>query len=190
MILPSALRPLVLRELHNNMGHVGIERVLFLAQDRFYWPHMKHYVVTRVCDCLKKRKPQHQPGAKLQPIITLATFEFLSMDYVHLETSSGGYEYILVVMDHFTRFAQCYPTCNKSGKTAAEKNYNNFVLKFDFQEKLHNDQGKEFENQLFTHLEKISGVKHSRTTPYHPIRNRQLSREIQQKIIVNVVYLT
>ena len=179
VILPSALCPLVIRELHNNMGHLGIERVLCLAQDRFYWPHMKQYIehyVTRVCDCLKQRKPQHQPRAKLQPIITSAPSELLSVDYVHSETSSRSYEYILVVMDHFTRFAQCYPTHNKSGKTAAEKIYNNFVLEFGFPEKLHHDQGKEFENQLFNHLEKISGVKHSRTTPYHPMGNGQVER--------------
>ena len=141
-----------------------------------YWPHMKQYIeyyVTRVCDCLKH---QHQPRANLQPMITSVPFELLSVDYVHLETSSRGYEYILVVMDHFTRFSQCYPTHNKSGKTAAEKIYNDFVLKFGFPEKLHHNQGKEFENQLFNHLEKISGVKHSRTTPYHPMGNGQVER--------------
>ena len=161
------------------MGHLGIERVLCLTQDRFYWPHMKQYIehyVTHICDCLKQWKPQHQPRTKLQSIITSALFKFLSEDYVHFETSSGGYKYILVVMDHFTRFAQRYPTRNKSGKTAAEKIYNGFVLKFGFPEKLHHDQGKEIENQLFTHLEKISGVKHSRTTPYHHMGNGQVER--------------
>ena len=59
VILPSALRSLVLRELQNNMGHLGIERVLCLTHDGFYWPRMKqdieHYI-TRAFDCLKQQK--------------------------------------------------------------------------------------------------------------------------------------
>ena len=142
------------------MGHLGIERVLCLTQDRFYWSHMKQYIkhyVTSVCDCLKQWKPQHQPRAKLQLIITSEPLELQSVDYVHLENSSGGYEYVLVVTGHFTRFAQCYSTRNKSGKTAAEKICDDFVLKFGFPEKLRHDQGK-FENQLFTNLGKIRGL--------------------------------
>ena len=30
----------LLRELQNNMGHLGSDRVLHLARDRFYWPRM------------------------------------------------------------------------------------------------------------------------------------------------------
>ena len=79
--------------------------------------------------------------------------------------------YFLVIVDHFTRFAQAYPTENRSSTTAAENFYNDFVLQFDFPAKTLHDQRREFENKLYHQLEKLSGVH-----PYHLQTNRKDER--------------
>ena len=145
LVLPAQYKQLVYTELHNNMGHLGPDKVVHLARERFYWSNMETDItryITQQCPCLKQKKPQRVIRAPLVPISTTQPFELVSIDFVHLERSKGGYEYILVVMDHFTQFAQAYPTKNKSGRTAADIIFNNYCLKYGFPQRLHHDQGE------------------------------------------------
>ena len=136
---------------------------------------IEHYV-TRVCSYLKQRRANIVPRAPMENIHTSAPFKLVSLDFVHLEKSKGGYEYILVIVDHFTMFAQAYTTTNKSARTAANKLYNDFILQFGFPARILHDQGGEFENQLFHRLEECCGMVRSRTTPYRPQENGKTER--------------
>ena len=69
--------------------------------------------------------------------------ELVAIDFLHLEKSSGGHEYILLIVDHFTRYGQAYATRNKEAVTAAKHLFGDFVLKFGLLSRILHDQGKE-----------------------------------------------
>ena len=127
---------------------------------------IEHHL-TKVCQCLKAKRPSRIFRAPIREITAASPFELVSIDFVHLEQSTRGYEYILVIIDNFTRFCQAYPTKNKSATTAAKHIFNDFMLRFATPGRIHHDQGREFENQLFHGLENLSGIKCARTTSYH-----------------------
>ena len=179
LVLPQRFYTIVFKELHQEMGHLGAPHVVQLARERFYWPNMEDditHFVTKVCPRLKQRQPNLSTRAPLHSVTNSYPFELVSIDFLHLEQSSGGYEYIIVIIDHLTRFAQAYATKNKSATTAADRLFNDFVLRFGFPAKILHDQGCEFGNKLFHRLEKLSGVARLRTTPYHPQGNGKVER--------------
>ena len=179
LVLPEKYKTTVLRQLHDDMGHQGVERTTSLVRDRFFWPHMQREVeiyMSKCSACLKQKKPYRETRAPLTSIVTTQPFELVSIDFLHLDKCKGGYEYILVIVDHYTRFAQAYATTTKSAKCVADKIFNDYALKFGFAQRIHHDMGGEFENQLMAQLKKNCGVMGSRTTPYHPEGNGQVER--------------
>jgi transposase InsO family protein len=174
IVLPLKHREMIFKTLHTDMGHLGADRVMQLARQRVYWPKMQSDIeifTQQRCRCVAQRKSRREAVAPLISIYSSYPMELVAIDYLHLEKSSTGCEYILLIVDHFSRYAQAYATKNKSALTAAKCLFNDFILRFGIPNRILHDQGREFENRLFRELERFCGLVKSRTTPYHPQTN-------------------
>ena len=98
------------------------------------------------------------------------------MDYLSLEPSKGNIENVLVITDHFTRYALAYPSKTQTTQATARILWGNFICHYGFPEKFISDQGRNFESDLIKELCKIAGVQKLHTTPYHPQGNGQCER--------------
>lgn len=173
LVLPKIYHQKVLKGLHTDIGHPGRDRTLSLVRDRFFWPGMSTDVEQFVknCDRCIMRKSDTNTRAPLVGITTTYPLELVCMDFLTLEPSKGGIANILVITDHFTKFAVAVPTKNQTAKTTAEAFYENFVLKYGIPTRIHSDQGANFESNMIKELCNLLGMEKSRTTPYHASGN-------------------
>ena len=81
-------------------------------------------------------------------ITSLIPMELVCIDNIKLELYKGRCENILVVMDHFTRYAYAIPKSNQAAITRTHVLPNNFFLHYGFQAKLQNNQGADFESRV------------------------------------------
>ena len=179
VVLPEKYHDLVFVELHQKMAHLGVEKVVDLAQQRFYWPRMADDIknfIQKKCRCVANKKLPQAERAPLQPIQATHPFQMVSVDFMHLDTCKGNYKYAMAVTDHFTRFVQIYATKTKNSKAAADKLFNEYIMQFGYPERIHHDRGPEFNSRLFEQMHRVTRIRASNTTPYHPMGDGQVER--------------
>ena len=83
---------------------------------------------------------------------------------------------ILIVTNHFTKYAQVYVTPNQMALTVAHTLWENFLVHYGWPTKILTDQDKCFESALVKELCSIAQVQKIRTMPYHPKMNGTCER--------------
>ena len=145
LVLPPAYREVALKGCHNEVGHLGLECMLDLMHDRFFWPHMAVQAkehIGKCCPCLAFKA--RQPKAPLANIVATHPLELVHLDFLCLECGKGREENVLVITDHFTRYAQAYVTRTQMGQTMAKTLWDKFIVHYGLPEKNTNQSGMQF----------------------------------------------
>ena len=188
LILPYALRKEIFQSLHGRPfgGHRGINKVLESLRSRFYWPGMKKDVlrwVAQCATCQQLKDPLPRKHTELQPMPVSAPLDRIQLDIVGpLPTTQNGNNYILVLCDYFTKWAEAWALPNHTAQTVAETVVKEFVCKFGCAKQIHTDQGTEFNSHLFREMCALLGMEKTRTTPYRP-NSDGLTERVNRTII-------
>ena len=128
---------------------------------------MDTYIKNKFTSCERCIRREAGPDrSKLVNITSTTPMEIVCLDYLTLERSKGGFEKILAITDHFSRYAQAIPIRNETAKTTRVL-FDNYIVHYGFPAHIHSDQGANFQSNLIKELCKI------RTTP---MGNRPVER--------------
>ena len=115
-----------------------------------------------------------QPKAPLKNIMATHPLELVHLDYLCLEPGKGLDENVLVVTDHFTRYAQAYVTRTQTTQMTAKTLWDKFIVHYGLPKKILMDQGQNFESQLVADLCELMGMQKIWTSLYHLQTNGQV----------------
>ena len=141
-LIPSSQCTAALKGVHHDMGHQGQQRTLALVQECFWWPMMVEYCQALVWSCPRCCAFEGAiPKAPLCPIRAHAPLELVHVDFTSVESmmelnKPPSVKNVLVMMDHFTRYALAVITKDQTAKTVAKVLYERFIVVFSTPAKL------------------------------------------------------
>lgn len=112
-----------------------------------------------------------RPPGLLEPIVSTRPWEIAACDLMGpLPRSSGGYQHVLVVTCHFTGFVEMFPMRKVTAKGVLSR-LSEVWCRYGFPERLVSDNASIFCSKVFAATCQALGIKHCKTSCYHPQAN-------------------
>nr|AAX96464.1 retrotransposon protein, putative, unclassified [Oryza sativa Japonica Group]ABA92565.1 retrotransposon protein, putative, unclassified [Oryza sativa Japonica Group] len=145
----------------------------------FYWPTALNDavdLVRRCRACQFHAKQIHQPAQALQIIPLSWPFAVWGLDILGpFRRAPGGFEYLYVAIDKFTKWPEAYPVV-KIDKHSALKFIKGITARFGVPNRIITDNGTQFTSELFGDYCEDMGIKLCFASPAHPRSNGQVER--------------
>ena len=163
VVIPLKLRSKILDELHR--GHCRIVRMKALARSHVWWPGLDDDIASMVKGCAECQAVRHLPAkAPLHPWAwPTSPWERIHVDFLG---PFLGKMFFLVIDAHSK-----WPEVSIMPSTTAGQTINvlkEMFARFGIPQQLVSDNGPQFISDEFKQFMIANGVKHIKSSPYHP----------------------
>ena len=174
VIVPSAAREAILAELHT--GHAGMVRMKALGRCFVWWPGCDADIEGMVKNCSSCCKEQRRPTPA-----TLHPWEWPGKPWVRLNIDYAGPiggKYILVIVDAHSKFIVSHVVDSQTAHITIRKLRETFAM-CGLPQIIVSDNASIFTCQEFHEFCYQNGIKHIRSSPFHPSSNGAAERGVQ-----------
>ena len=179
LYVPQQFRERVLKQYHDENGHMGVDKTYLTCGVKYYWPNMFKQILeyVRACTTCQQRilKAKAPPITETDP--PPYPFARVSMDISGpYPRSYSGNRYILSIVDHYSGYPEAYPLPTKSAERIADIFVDELFPRHACPLAVITDNGTENENEVMRKVFTTLNITHITTSFYHPQANAKVER--------------
>jgi hypothetical protein len=152
-------------------GHRGFDTTSKSIRSLYYWNYLPKELYEYCRSCPKCQEFNYaclNSKAPLKPIIVNRPWQLVGIDVTGpFNLSEDGNKYIILAIDHFTKYIESMATNSFSAEITADFILKNIICRHGMVESILSDRGVNFESEIVGNLCKLLGIEKLRTTAYH-----------------------
>ncbi|XP_033124167.1 uncharacterized protein K02A2.6-like [Anneissia japonica] len=177
-VIPTSLKAELINISH--LAHQGIVRTKQRLRELYWWPAMDRMVeeIIRNCSvCQASDKTAYVRTPPLQPVtLPESPWKKLSIDITGpFEKASQAYRYAIVLIDYYSKWPEIAFTRAITTDSVCTM-LNSIFAREGLPDEIVSDNGKQFTSTEFETYLEARGIRHIRTSLYHPQANGLVER--------------
>jgi hypothetical protein len=177
-------RLMLVTQMHEDLGHFGEQRTLAEICHRYFWNNrtecVKAVVKTcRQCQLVKSEGSIRSGDERLKSILICDLFYRIALDTAGpLPETKASNKYILVAIDHYSKWCEAKAVADHGAKTAARFLEDDLICRYEVPRFVLTDNGGEWGAEFETMCRDYA-IHHQRTAPQWPQCNGMAERMIK-----------
>ena len=175
IVVPVVARDSIIHAHHLSYysGHFGLHKTYLRVRQRYWWPSLKDNVKQFLKACMLCMA--YAPDGKRQRWLNMpigTPFEIVAIDiWGALPPTDDRNEYVIVMIDHHTRWVELVPVANPTAALVADAIFQHWIARWGVPRVILTDNGPQFRSVLYETMCQKYQIKRMACSPYNPRGN-------------------